>query len=408
MPRRRAAALTQDASQVVPRAVSTPTSSSPAPGTPACPRRTPPASAAPACSCSRRPTRVVGRQLGVHRRGDPLRPRRTGGRPPASRRGAAAGHRPRAVHRGGLPRRHAPRDPGPRRPGDGAHPRRRLARRRPLARRPRRPLPAHVRAPELRGRGPPSLLGRPRRRDRRRRHRPHGGAPRRGRAPGIELRHEIAVEDLLRDPDGRVGRRRRPHAGRRADRDARARRRPRRRRLRVRPAHARGAPRAELGRREGPRDAEQHRRGARGRAAARRAGLRALERLPRDPVGRGRAGHRGPRDHEPLFAPVVSRRDRREPARRALPRRGRGLPQLHVREVRRRGPRQPEGVAAQVFDAKTIPLLRTIDYEAPGATRVDADTLEELADGLGIDPDGFARTVAEFNAAIVDGRSIPR
>ena len=63
---------------------------------------------------------------------------------------------------------------------------------------------------------------------------------------------------------------------------------------------------------------------------------------------------------------------------------------------------QPEGVAAQVFDAKTIPLLRTIDYEAPGTTRVDADSLEGLAEGLGIDPDGFARTVAEFNAAIVD------
>jgi tricarballylate dehydrogenase len=64
--------------------------------------------------------------------------------------------------------------------------------------------------------------------------------------------------------------------------------------------------------------------------------------------------------------------------------------------------RQPEGVAAQVFDAKTIPLLRRIDYEAPGATRVDAGTLGELADGLGIDRDGFERTVAEFNAAIAD------
>jgi tricarballylate dehydrogenase len=64
--------------------------------------------------------------------------------------------------------------------------------------------------------------------------------------------------------------------------------------------------------------------------------------------------------------------------------------------------RQPEGIAAQLFDAKTIPLLRTIDYEAPGATRVDADTLEELAEGLGIDPDRLTRTVEEFNAAIVD------
>ncbi len=64
--------------------------------------------------------------------------------------------------------------------------------------------------------------------------------------------------------------------------------------------------------------------------------------------------------------------------------------------------RQPEAVAAQVFDAKTIPLLRTIDYEAPGATRVDADTLAALADGLGIDAAGLERTVAAFNAAIVD------
>jgi tricarballylate dehydrogenase len=64
--------------------------------------------------------------------------------------------------------------------------------------------------------------------------------------------------------------------------------------------------------------------------------------------------------------------------------------------------RQPEGIAAQIFDAKTIPLLRTIDYEAPGATRVDAGSLDELAEGLGIDPARLTRTVEEFNAAIVD------
>jgi tricarballylate dehydrogenase len=64
--------------------------------------------------------------------------------------------------------------------------------------------------------------------------------------------------------------------------------------------------------------------------------------------------------------------------------------------------RQPEGVAAQVFDAKTVALLRTIDYDAPGTTRVEAGTLGELADGLGIDRAGLQRTVAAFNAAIVD------
>ena len=65
--------------------------------------------------------------------------------------------------------------------------------------------------------------------------------------------------------------------------------------------------------------------------------------------------------------------------------------------------RQPQGIAAQVFDARTVRMLRTIDYEAPGATRVDADTLGELAEGLGIDAERLERTVAEYNAAIADG-----
>ena len=69
--------------------------------------------------------------------------------------------------------------------------------------------------------------------------------------------------------------------------------------------------------------------------------------------------------------------------------------------------RQPEGIAAQVFDAKSVPMLRTIDYEAPGATRVDADTLDGLAAGLGVDAERFTRTVEEFNAAIVPGEFDP-
>jgi tricarballylate dehydrogenase len=62
--------------------------------------------------------------------------------------------------------------------------------------------------------------------------------------------------------------------------------------------------------------------------------------------------------------------------------------------------RQPEGIAVQIFDARTATMLRTIDYEAPGATRVDADTLGELAERLGIDGERLERTVREFNAAI--------
>ena len=65
--------------------------------------------------------------------------------------------------------------------------------------------------------------------------------------------------------------------------------------------------------------------------------------------------------------------------------------------------RQPQGIAAQIFDARTVQMLRTIDYEAPGATRVDADTLGELAAGSASTPERLERTVAEFNAAIADG-----
>ena len=54
-----------------------------------------------------------------------------------------------------------------------------------------------------------------------------------------------------------------------------------------------------------------------------------------------------------------------------------------------------------------MPLLRAIDYEAPGATRVEADTPEALAEGLGLDPARFARTVREFNAAIEPGEFDP-
>jgi tricarballylate dehydrogenase len=69
--------------------------------------------------------------------------------------------------------------------------------------------------------------------------------------------------------------------------------------------------------------------------------------------------------------------------------------------------RQPSGVAAQVFDQRSVGLLRTIDYEAPGASRVDAGSLEELAEGLGIDAERFVRTVGEYNAAIQPGAFDP-
>ncbi|MDA0168229.1 FAD-dependent tricarballylate dehydrogenase TcuA [Solirubrobacter taibaiensis] len=65
--------------------------------------------------------------------------------------------------------------------------------------------------------------------------------------------------------------------------------------------------------------------------------------------------------------------------------------------------RQPNGVAFQIFDQRSVPLLRGIDYDAPGSTRVEAGSLRELGEALRIDAERLERTVSDFNAAIVGG-----
>lgn len=61
--------------------------------------------------------------------------------------------------------------------------------------------------------------------------------------------------------------------------------------------------------------------------------------------------------------------------------------------------RQPGMFAWQVFDQKVTHLLRG-EYRIRRVTKVEANTLEELAEKLdGVDPQGFLKTVREFNAA---------
>ena len=61
---------------------------------------------------------------------------------------------------------------------------------------------------------------------------------------------------------------------------------------------------------------------------------------------------------------------------------------------------QPGRFAWQVFDARVSDLLRD-EYRQPHASRVTADTVEELAGRLdGVDEEGFLRTVRAFNAAV--------
>ena len=64
---------------------------------------------------------------------------------------------------------------------------------------------------------------------------------------------------------------------------------------------------------------------------------------------------------------------------------------------------QPDGVAFQVWDSKTIPWLREEEYRDDRVKRITADTLEELATkcaevGL-VAPTKFVDTINEYNAA---------
>ena len=58
---------------------------------------------------------------------------------------------------------------------------------------------------------------------------------------------------------------------------------------------------------------------------------------------------------------------------------------------------QPGHIAYQIYDQKTLPLLRS-NYQR--SRPVTANTVEDLASGLGIDPARLRRTIDEFNKAV--------
>ena len=53
-----------------------------------------------------------------------------------------------------------------------------------------------------------------------------------------------------------------------------------------------------------------------------------------------------------------------------------------------------------IFDSKTEPILRQDEYRAPGVTRFEAETLEDLATQTGLPRQTFVSMINEFNAAI--------
>ena len=69
--------------------------------------------------------------------------------------------------------------------------------------------------------------------------------------------------------------------------------------------------------------------------------------------------------------------------------------------------RQPGGVAFQLFDAKTEPLLRQDEYTAPGVSRYEAGSIRELAAKMGVEPEALEQTVSRFNSAVQPGKFDP-
>ena len=67
--------------------------------------------------------------------------------------------------------------------------------------------------------------------------------------------------------------------------------------------------------------------------------------------------------------------------------------------------KQPGSVAYQIFDATLRPMLRSEEYDMPGISVEVADTIEDLAAKIGLNPESLSKTVTDFNNSI--DRSVP-
>ena len=67
--------------------------------------------------------------------------------------------------------------------------------------------------------------------------------------------------------------------------------------------------------------------------------------------------------------------------------------------------RQPDGMAYQIFDQQTVERLEA--RYGSGSPPTTAETIEALAEKLGLNPEALVRTVDEFNEAVQDGTFNP-
>ncbi|MFP7364630.1 FAD-dependent tricarballylate dehydrogenase TcuA [Corynebacterium callunae] len=62
--------------------------------------------------------------------------------------------------------------------------------------------------------------------------------------------------------------------------------------------------------------------------------------------------------------------------------------------------KQPDSIAYQIFDATLRPMLRTEEYDMPEISVQQADTVEELAAKINLDPQALSRTINDYNANV--------
>lgn len=68
--------------------------------------------------------------------------------------------------------------------------------------------------------------------------------------------------------------------------------------------------------------------------------------------------------------------------------------------------RQPEQKAFQLFDQQVRPMLRE-EYNLEEATVIQADSIEELAEKMNVDPAALRETIDEYNRAVQEGEYNP-
>src|SRR5690606_33632353 len=68
--------------------------------------------------------------------------------------------------------------------------------------------------------------------------------------------------------------------------------------------------------------------------------------------------------------------------------------------------RQPDQKAFQLFDEQVRPMLRA-EYDLEEATKIVANTIEELAEKINVDPDTLKETIKQYNNAVQEGEYNP-